>query len=653
MRCVEPVPSFSVPNIRRAFSFVRFIARFFKNKQEVIMAGLATRRQMLQSYKNRKLKAVNGGADSSGGATSSKKEKSDACVPLKTISGNLPQSTKQSVMKKKVVVDNDNHHQPSSSQPTKPWAAAARSAKEAKKIPVDRPSVSKAKIKASSPPIKTSRRVPKKATVVSRSQNAMNPKHIHKHHKKVVHQSIVVRKVASKTASDGNGNLPRPPPRSTTVCCKSKGDSSPHVAGGMMMMFSPPSRFEETTMTEAKLRADKIEDLERSKRVEKMKSNGMLMSFSPPKRVKKLEGRGVERRPSKPFFGMSFTPGGTLMEGGMDMENTPEELRKMRERIRLQEEVEQKADDDHDTGDAGDADAEGGSLPQAEIPSPNELAAFLGDHMDAEKSLDVDSLPATPPKTPAEESNLISDIDFGTPAEITAVPQHQKLLTRTKKELAKTLDELIAAERCNTELTEALRMSVEEKEKLTESNSELLSRVNALEKSDLDSETNNAELNYKLNELKVANAHLVEERDCLNRELQREKSDAEREMAALQTQIEGLKKCVKDITSSSKSKDSSNEQDKAVAKALKATNESLKAQVQEWKNKVKSIQRKTKEDDKEDLATANSTIAALETRVKTLDANLVVTNTNLKGTTKQLADSVERSNTMQASFQVS
>ena len=273
--------------------------------------------------------------------------------------------------------------------------------------------------------------------------------------------------------------------------------------------------------------------------------------------------------------------------------------------------------------------------------------------MDAEKSLDVDSLPATPPKTPAEESNLISDIDFGTPAEITAVPQHQKLLTRTKKELAKTLDELIAAERCNTELTEALRMSVEEKEKLTESNSELLSRVNALEKSDLDSETNNAELNYKLNELKVANAHLVEERDCLNRELQREKSDAEREMAALQTQIEGLKKCVKDITSSSKSKDSSNEQDKAVAKALKATNESLKAQVQEWKNKVKSIQRKTKEDDKEDLATANSTIAALETRVKTLDANLVVTNTNLKGTTKQLADSVERSNTMQASFQVS
>jgi len=104
-----------------------------------------------------------------------------------------------------------------------------------------------------------------------------------------------------------------------------------------MMMFSPPSQIDERVITKEKYEADRVSYAARNDRVEQMKSDGLLMNFSPPKRVQALEKARAEARPKKPIFGMTFTPGGTLQNGGMDMDNTPEELRRMRERIRQQE----------------------------------------------------------------------------------------------------------------------------------------------------------------------------------------------------------------------------------------------------------------------------------------------------------------------------
>lgn len=102
------------------------------------------------------------------------------------------------------------------------------------------------------------------------------------------------------------------------------------------MMFSPgaaPSPTDAHGFTRSMREADRARDRARVDRVEKMKDDGMLMSFSPPKKSDRIKAdvKAEATRKKKNVFTMSFTPGGTLQSDGLDMDTTPEELRRMRE----------------------------------------------------------------------------------------------------------------------------------------------------------------------------------------------------------------------------------------------------------------------------------------------------------------------------------
>ena len=493
-------------------------------------------------------------------------------------------------------------------KPEKPWLKGRKAQKQTAKQSISRTTKAPRLAKPSRSAI-TASKPSKKAASSSKS---------------VTHQSFV-----GNGSFRGSENVPPPAPalsaRSGPTVHTVRSDS-PHVSGGMMMMFSPPSHVNDTVISKERYAADRESHAARNNRVEQMKSEGLLMNFSPPQRVQAVEKAKFEARPKKPIFGMTFTPGGTLQGGDVDMDNTPEELRKMRERIRIQE-MKERGETEEET----------------QQESQEDLAAYLGDDMEAEISID----PATPSAASVESraatpETFVSGIDYGTPAAKT--PNYKVVqvidtkmvdeLEETHEELERARGALTSTEGQNDELSEALRLATEEKENLAFANAKLVKRVQQLEEDDLNLEKASADLNSELQALRRENESL-------------KKDDKER--MELRKQVDGLKKIVKDLTAASKEREAKSSE---TVSSLRAVNASLKKQVSDWKGKVGSMQKAKDNGAKEELVKAeleldkareeiigaNSTIAALETRVSTLDANVVVLETSLQGTQKQLAD---------------
>jgi len=276
-----------------------------------------------------------------------------------------------------------------------------------------------------------------------------------------------------------------------------------------------------------------------------------------------------------------------------------------------------------------------------EMEGEADLAAYLGDDMEAEISID----PGTPSASSTSSSvppTFVEGVEIGTPV---ASTQKYKVVQVIDTEMAdelevaqaglnKTTEDLASAEGRNEELSEALREAKEENESLVGANANLTKRMHELEEDDLNLEKASAELNAELDALRRENESL---------------RDGEAEKKALKKQVEGLKKLVMDLTATSKDKEAKGSE---TVSSLRAVNASLKKQISDWKTKVGSLQKAKDDSSKEDLVkagkalakakeenlAANSTIAALETRVSTLDANIVVFETNLKGTQKQLSE---------------
>ncbi|GMH64196.1 hypothetical protein TL16_g03911 [Triparma laevis f. inornata] len=388
---------------------------------------------------------------------------------------------------------------------------------------------------------------------------------------------------------------------------------APPLTGGLMMMFSPPAQKlteseYEKSMKREQMVQDRARDVARNGRVEKMKGDGMLMTFSPPNRNDQIQAelakeasRKITRQ--KNAFSMSFTPGGTLQSDGLDMDATPEELRRMRERIRIQEEK---------------------NNPTA-APAPDDLAFALGDDMDAEVSLEEEAPLAVAPGTPA--GGHVYDVEMA------------------KQELQDTLEQLIDAEKTNDELSEALKTSVEEKESLITTNDELLQAESSME----------AEIAV----LKNQNAPLAKMAQNLK--------NSTESITLLKKQVAALKQTIKDLNVAAESSASAaaiaavssasasnkklvgenKELQNTIAmlkKKLVSKTEDNSAQLQSANSTIVSLKEKLaskSESESVELQNANSSIAALETRVKTLDAQTLVTTNNLTTTKKQLAAAQE------------
>ncbi|GMI11050.1 hypothetical protein TrVE_jg3315 [Triparma verrucosa] len=471
--------------------------------------------------------------------------------------------------------------------PVKPWQKNAAANKKSKKSVPKAKAPAPAAKKVSAPKFKSKPNLPKSKMV------------------KKVTTGFVAH--APPTAS-ANDDL------NTTVESR-----APPLTGGLMMMFSPSAHVSESeyekSMKREKFQKDRQRDHLRTSRVEKMKGEGMLMTFSPPNRNDQIQAemaKEASRRQTrqKNAFSMSFTPGGTLQSDGLDMDSTPEELRRMRERIRLQEEREN---------------------PSAAEPAPD-LALALGDDMDAEVSLteslelspEKEAQPAMAPTTPF--GGHVYDVELVD----NVTPEPPKSLVKAKQELQDTLEQLIGAEKCNAELSEALKISVEEKENLVKANDELLAVESSME----------AEINA-----------LKQQNDKMSANLK----NSSESIVLLKKQVAALKQTIKDLNEASASSASaSNKKMAAENQDLQNTIAMLKkklaakaedsAQLQSANATILTLKKKLaskSESESVELQNANSTIAALETRVKTLDAQTLVTTNNLITTKKQLAAAQE------------
>ena len=158
------------------------------------------------------------------------------------------------------------------------------------------------------------------------------------------------------------------------------------------------------------------------------KNEGMLMTFSPTSR--KSPSPPVPAAARELNVVLSFTPGGTMQSNGMNLDETPEGLRRMREQIRVREERENPT--------------------VVEVEEERPLMEFLGAEMDAEAEEELAPVPAVAPVAPAMPPQTNPP----------PTPPH------VHQELADALALLITAEQSNALLTSALQLSVEEKERL-------------------------------------------------------------------------------------------------------------------------------------------------------------------------------------------
>ena len=191
-------------------------------------------------------------------------------------------------------------------------------------------------------------------------------------------------------------------------------------------------------------------------------------------------------------------------------------------------------------------------LPTPPTQPKEDLATALGDDMDAEVSLDStpDEVEETStqndPTTPGV--SLVYNVEHPTPNSADKftedmTPEAPRSLAKAKEELNKALEEvrrpdiietalqnnmcrqivshnhvrdrllrqLIATEKCNASLTEALKSSVEEKEDLMRTNADLVARLEDFERVGLDLEEDSKVLNSELDQLKAENIKLKEQ----------------------------------------------------------------------------------------------------------------------------------------------